>query len=93
MAHKQSMTITASGRILYSPLLESLHPMHRIVGDHKDRPYDAMTDIDGIGQRNLSVLESLHPMHRIVGDHKDRPYDAMTDIACIGCKEPPRYAN
>jgi hypothetical protein len=43
------MTITASGRILYSPVLESLHPMDRIVGDREDRPYDSMTDIACIG--------------------------------------------
>jgi hypothetical protein len=31
--------------------LESMYPMHRIAGDHEDRPYDAMLAIDYIGCR------------------------------------------
>jgi hypothetical protein len=46
---KQSPVIMAKGRILYSPALESMHPMPSIAGDHQDRPYDAMADIDHIG--------------------------------------------
>src|SRR6266498_688000 len=39
----------ASGRILYSPVRESMRPMDHIAGDHEDRPYDAMAAIDSIG--------------------------------------------
>jgi hypothetical protein len=34
--------------------------MRRIAGDHEDRPYDSMADIDPIGKPDLSPMQNGH---------------------------------
>jgi len=80
----------ASGRIAFARSGGNAS-MHRIVGDHEDRPYDAMAGIGCIdatlfnasGRIAFARVGAMHPMHRVVGDREDRPYDAMAGIAYI----------
>jgi hypothetical protein len=39
---ERTTLLKVSGRISYPPATPSMCPMHRIVGDHENRPYDAM---------------------------------------------------
>jgi hypothetical protein len=72
-----------------SNALNACNASHRM-GDHEDRPYDAMVAIEGIGATPIMasgrILYSptLEPMPEIVGDSRDRPCDALADIGRIG---------